>query len=337
MMTLPPSVPLPALVADIGGTNARFAMVGRDGSLGETLQFAHASFATVEDALTERVLPQLSEPPQSAFFALAGAVGGEQVKLTNSPWRIAPRSLMQSYGFRQVTLFNDFEALAFSLPDLGADDYDVISEGIAQPDAPAVVIGPGTGLGVAALHRADGQWVPIATEGGHRGLGPESPDEVELWKALWRSQTERVSAETVLSGRGIVRIYNAVAEVRGVAARLATPAEVSSAGLNGTDAVATEALQFFMRNLGRFVADCALLFRARGAVYLAGGVSLHLAPLFRGQAFHEAFTSRSPQQALLAETPLRLITHPTPALLGVAAYVRAPQRFLIDPTGRWWR
>lgn len=331
------SIPLPALIADIGGTNARFAVVDRDGALTQPLTFSVADFPDIEEALASRVLPTLSEQPHSAVFAIAGAVEGEEVKLTNGQWRFAPRALMHAFGFGQVTLFNDFEALALSLPGLAASDCTVIASGEAGPDAPMIVIGPGTGLGVAALVRAGSRWVPIATEGGHRGFGPEGLDEIELWRTLWQQNEGRISAEIALAGPGITRLYRAKATIAGQVVALDNAADITAAGIAGTDPIARETLETFVVGLGRFAGDNALQYLARGGVFLAGGVTLHLAELIATDLFRQAFVSRTPHEALLAEIPVKLITHPTPALLGVAAYVREPDQFLVDATGRCWR
>ena len=149
--------------------------------------------------------------PRSAIIDLAGPITGDEVHLTNADWVIRPRDVMARLGIEHVVLLNDFEALALALTALSGDDLVAIGGGADAPGA-KVVLGPGTGLGVGALIEAGGLWVPVPGEGGHVALGPDEPDEFPLWENI-ELEHGRISGETILCGRGLVRLYRAVAKM----------------------------------------------------------------------------------------------------------------------------
>jgi len=329
--------PLPALIADIGGTNARFAFVDRDGVLGGPLRFAIDDYPDIEEALASKVLPSLTEQPHSVAFAVAGAIDGDDVTLTNGHWRFSPPRLIAEFGFQQVTLFNDFEATALALPALSAADAEQIGGDAPVEGAPMLAIGPGTGLGVAAVLQVDGRFHPIATEGGHVEFGPDRATDVPLWEALWRAEGEPISPEMILSGSGVARLYHAVCTVRGDAQRLDGTPAIVEAGLARRDAAAEETLHRFAAALGRYAGDLALLFLARGGVFLAGGVSTHLGDALRGDAFRDAFRTSRQHQDILDAIPIHLVTHASPALKGLGELMSRPERYTINLDGRHWR
>lgn len=332
-----PRVPAPVLIGDVGGTNARFAIAGTDeAGIARFPDEQGANFPTIDDAIAN-ALDKSATKPRSAVLALAGPIRGDAVPLTNSPWVVEPKRLIKRFGFEEVILLNDFEALSLSLADLQPADLDPIGGGAMEPMRPRVVLGPGTGLGAAALIHARGTWVPVPGEGGHVDLAPVTERDFEIWPHIEKPGPGSVSGETLLCGSGLVRLYRAVSATRGVAATLATPPDIAKAGLGGNDAAAKETLDLFAAYLGRLAGDLALVFVATGGVYLAGGITGHIAPALKTGAFREAFLDKYPHRPLLDRMATAIITKPDAALAGIAAFARNPARFGVEPASRIWR
>lgn len=330
-------VPFPALIGDIGGTNARFAVVqGPDGPVTHIPTVATADHAAIDDAIRVAVIEKGGHRPKSAVLALAGPIEGDEVPLTNSHWVVAPRRLVAAFGIDDVILLNDFEALSLSLPGLKPADVEQIGRGAALPNSARVVIGPGTGLGAGALIHARGFWIPVPGEGGHVDLAPISDADMALWPHL-EHQDGRIAGETLLCGSGLVRLYRGVAAWKGVEPRLSDPAAISTAGLAGTDPAAVESVALFAEYLGRLAGNMALIFAARGGVYIAGGISGHIAPVLKSGRFREAFINKYPHREMLDRIPTALITKPFAALDGIADFVCRPDTFGVDLQGRRWQ
>ncbi|MDR8411940.1 glucokinase [Nonomuraea sp. 3-1Str] len=317
----------PWLVADIGGTNARFGLVTSPG--------ARPSHVAVLAGAEHRGLPEAvaayladhadGARPGAACLALAGPVDGDRYALTNLPWSGSARDL----GVPEVALLNDFEALAVSLPHLEGDD--LVPLGGPAPasgvNAPAygmkAVLGPGTGLGVAGLVPVDGGWVPVPGEGGHVTLPVQDERELEVLRALTRRHVPggpggQVVAEHVLSGPGLVRLHRALADVRGVAA-----AEDTASGIvaRADDALCAETVEVFCGLLGTFAANVALTLGARGGVYLGGGVLPRIAERVRTGPFRTRFATNPDMADYLSAIATSLIVAPQPALTGAAAWL----------------
>jgi glucokinase len=326
----------PVLVADIGGTNARFAVLeDADTDLRAFPFVPTAGFAGPIEAIASLGLDAAGLRPRSAVIAIAAPVTGDEMHLTNCPWTIAPNDMIARLGLGDVVVINDFEALALSLPSLAGDDLLPIGGGIALPNHAMTVIGPGTGLGVATMIRAAGLWVPVPGEGGHVSLGPETDRDYAIWPHVEKIDG-RVSAEQVLSGGGILRLARAVAMADGIRCSFDSPEAVTGAAEAG-DPLATETLATFARALGRVAGDFALASLARGGVYIAGGVSLKVRRFLTDGSFRAAFENKAPHSALVGSIPTWLIQHPRPALVGLGAYARAPQDFALETDGRRWR
>ncbi len=326
----------PAIIGDIGGTNARFAVVPDAQSAVIRFPDAHtAADATIDDAI-ERALAGTGIRPRSALIAIAGPITGDKVPLTNVDWVVEPKRLISRFDLASVVMLNDFEALSLSLPDLGPGDVDPIGGGTAQPTGARVVVGPGTGLGAGALIHAGGTWVPVPGEGGHIDFGPMSERDAAIWPHL-DNPLSRVSGETILCGPGLVRLYAAIAATDGVPARFATPAEITGAALAGSDPVAVEAVSLFAAYLGRLAGDLALVFVPRGGVYLGGGLSARIAKVLHSGGFRAAFIDKPPHNRLMDSLATAIITKGDAALAGIAAFVRAPSRFGVELSGRHWQ
>lgn len=330
-------IPFPVLIADIGGTNTRFALIEAiDAPVDRIPDARTADYASIEDAIEAAVYSRTTLRPRSAIVALAGPIDGERVDLTNAEWVVEPRKVVARAGLEEMILLNDFEATSLALPALTAEDVAPIGEAMLSDSGSRAVIGPGTGLGVGAAVRGRAGWIPVPGEGGHTDLGPVSPRDFAIWPHLERVQG-RITAETLLSGAGLVRLYRGVCASDGVRPQHTRPKDVSEAGLDGADPRAVETLTLFATYLGRMAGDLALIFMARGGVFLAGGIPARIAPVIQSGAFRAGFVDKAPHRGLLETIPTALITKKDPALVGIAAYARTPSRFAVDLAGRHWR
>jgi glucokinase len=330
-------IAFPVVIGDIGGTYARFALIADANAQMEKLPIVEtANHPTIEEGIENAVLTRTKLEPRSMILDLAGPISGERVPLTNCDWVVEPRKMIGRFGLKDVILLNDFEALSLSLPDLRPEDLDLLSGGEARPDGTRVVVGPGTGLGAGALVHAHEWWIPVPGEGGHIDLGPVTARDFAIWPHIERARG-RISGETILSGSGLVRLYQAVCAADEVTPTFKAPADVAAAGLAGSDPQAAETLTLFATYLGRFAGDLALTFMAHGGVYLAGGIPVRIAPALKSGAFVAAFLDKAPHRALLEKMPTAIITRNDAALSGIAAFARNPGRFAVDLAGRYWR
>ncbi|QRM53764.1 glucokinase [Sinorhizobium sp. BG8] len=330
-------LPFPILIGDIGGTNARFALLVD--AFAEPRQFPivqTANFSNIDDAIQKCILDTTSTQPRSAILALAGPIQGDEVPLTNCPWVVRPKEMIANLGFEDVLLVNDFEAQALAVASLSDSDREQIGPGVEAAGASRAVLGPGTGLGVAGLVHAQHTWFPVPGEGGHVDMGPRSERDFQIWPFLEPIEG-RISAEQLLCGRGIMNIYQAVSAADGKEALLDTPSAVTSHALDGTDPSAVETVSLFCTYLGRVAGDMAMIFMAKGGVYLAGGIPLKILPALRKSAFRAAFEDKAPHSALMRQIPTFVVTHPMAALAGLAAYARMPDRFGVATEGRRWK
>lgn len=326
----------PILIGDIGGTNARFAiLVDADSEPIEFPTVHTADYATIDDAIRHAIVEAGTVKPRSTAIAVAGPVDGDEIPLTNCPWVVRPRGMKATTGISDVLVLNDFEAQALAVVALGSQDMEKIGGGEGEPFAGRVVLGPGTGLGVAGLIHACGRWIPVAGEGGHMDIGPRTPRDFEIFPHLERLEG-RISGEQILCGRGLVNAYRAVAAADGVVPRFTVPAEITAAALAKTDAVAEEALSFFVTCLGRTAGDLALVFKSKGGVFLTGGIAQKIVPALKAQNFRVAFEDKAPHGALMRSMPIYVITDPLAAIAGLAAFARRPDDFGIEMGGRRW-
>lgn len=327
----------PVLIGDIGGTNARFAILVD--SQAEPKEFPNvrtADHANIDDAIQEAILDRTSIQPRSAVLAVAGPVDGDEIDLTNCAWVVRPKVLFEKLGLSDIVVLNDFEAQALATAALGPGHLERIGEGTAEALGSRVVMGPGTGLGVAGMVHARGIWIPVPGEGGHVDMGPRTSRDHEIWPHLEPIEG-RISGEQLLCGRGLVNIYRAVVAADGGTPRHSAPHEITAAALDASDASAAEALDLFVTCLGRLAGDLALVFMSRGGVYLTGGIAQKIVPALQQGGFRAAFEDKAPHSALLRDMPVYVITHPRAALSGLAAFARTPALFGVETEGRRWR
>src|SRR5262249_55642317 len=256
-------------------------------------------------------LDRVDERPAVAVFAVAGPVGGDDIKLTNRVWSFHIPDLAARFGFKPLRVINDFEALARALPYLQPADQRPIGR-MAQNRGVKAVLGPGTGLGVAAAVPIEGRWNVIASEGGHASIGAQATDEEPVFARL-RQECGNVSAEMLLSGRGLIRLHRALHQGSPLTS------EAIVAGAHAGEKNARTSVALFVRLLGRFAGDVALTFKAMGGVYICGGVALALGALLDDETFRAAFEAHPPHQKMLAGVATSLITCEEPGLLGCAA------------------
>ncbi|WP_425260482.1 glucokinase [Rubrivivax sp. RP6-9] len=313
----------PRLLADIGGTNARFAWQAGPGAAPEAVQvLACAEHATLLDAARRYLAETGLATPRLGAIGIANPVTGDAVQMTNHHWSFSIEALRTALGLQRLVVMNDFEALARSLPLLGADEKVQIAGGRAADGqgAPIALIGPGTGLGVGGLVPTRGGWVPLAGEGGHVTLAPVTPREAAVVAAL-QQRFGHASAERAVSGPGLVWLVEALCAVDGVPAPPdLDAARVTQRGQDGSCARCTEALQLFFAFLGSTAGNLALTLGARGGVYLGGGIVPRLQGLLKASDFHARFVGKGRFRGYLAAMPVVLITSTQhPALRGAAA------------------
>jgi glucokinase len=309
------SVPGEILLGDIGGTNARFTFV-KDDEIGPVEAVAVKDYSRFTDALAAVVNGGQRESIASVAFAAAGPVDGNRCRVTNSGWVIDASEIRNSFNGAHVRIVNDFEALAWSLPRLLPSALVALGGGEAVRSAPAAVLGPGTGLGLACLSpRAAGDIV-ISTEGGHATLAGTCRREDAIIEHL-RSRFGHVSAERVLSGAGLVNLYQAVISIDGRPMIERSAAEITMAGLDGSCVACREALDLFCAMLGTFAGNVALTFAARGGIYIGGGIAPRIIAHLRGSQFRARFEAKGRFQSYLAAIPTSVIIHPNAALLGL--------------------
>ncbi len=327
----------PILIGDIGGTNARFAiLVDSQAAPKEFPNVRTADFVNIDEAIQSEILDKTSIQPRSAVLAVAGPVSGDEIDLTNCDWVVRPKKMFETLGLSDIVVLNDFEAQALATVALGEDSMDRIVEGKSDRWGSRVVLGPGTGLGVAGMVHSRHMWIPVPGEGGHVDIGPRTARDQEIWPHIERIEG-RVSAEQMLCGRGLVNVYRAVVAANSGTPRFADPAEITAAGLDKSDAEAVEALDVFVTCLGRLAGDLALVFMSRGGVFLTGGIAQKIIPALKEGRFRAAFEDKAPHTALVKNMPVYVITHPRGAEAGLTAYARTPSSFGVETDGRRWR
>jgi glucokinase len=318
---------MPVLCGDIGGTNTRLAVVEMAAArplivVSETLP--SSSFATFEEAV-EVFLERHRPTVDRAGFGIAGPVVGRRCQATNLPWVVDAAELERRFSWRRVELLNDLEALAHGIPALGEEDLLVLHAGEERPGNRAL-IAAGTGLGQAGIYWDGAAHRPFACEGGHSDFAPRSEAEMELLRFLLQRHQKRISAERVVSGPGLVALYDFVLEKNGAAPTAAVaaadkdekPAAISRAGLSGDCVHAAEALDFFAASFGAEAGNLALKMMSHGGCYIGGGIAPKILPRLEDGAFREAFCAKGRMRPLLEAMPLKVIKNGDTALFGAA-------------------
>ncbi len=312
------------LLADIGGTNARFALQAQGGGFADIEVLACRDYDHVRDAIAAYLSRTAArglatDGIRHAAIAIANPVEGDVVSMTNHHWRFSIAGLREACGFATLLVVNDFAALAQALPHLDAEGRERIggTDTVAVEGRPIGLVGPGTGLGVSGVVPAgDGRWIALAGEGGHASFAPATRAEMRILDALW-AEHGHVSAERLLSGPGLEAIHRVLAGERLGAAG------ITARALDGSCGACRATVDAFCAILGSVAGDVALTLGATGGMYIGGGIVPRLGPLFQASAFRARFEGKGRLQPWLARIPTYLVTEPYPALRGVAAMLDA--------------
>jgi glucokinase len=302
-----------ALLGDIGGTNARFAVASKN-SLGPITTFEVAKYPQFMDALAT-FLETVSRPVTHAVIAVAGPIIGQRAKLTNQAWTIDAGELKNSLGL-QARIVNDFQAVALSLPLLESKDLVTFGDGYVEEGAPKVALGAGTGLGVACLASSSAGPLIITGEGGHATLASICDREDKIIQIL-RGRFGHVSAERAISGSGLENLYQAIATVDGLTVDTQDAAQITTDALTGNCKIAQEALHMFCGFLGSFAGSLALTFGAKGGVFIAGGIAPRILEFLARSEFRDRFESKGRFRSYLEAVPTSVIVHPAAAFRGL--------------------
>ena len=327
-----------ALVADIGGSHARFAIARPHAALplvpGTVEKYQVHAFASLADAALN-YLEGRDLRLQRAVFAVAGRVDGDEARITNHPWVISTERIRRALGLEEVHLVNDFAAQAMAIPLFGAADVIQIGapgwtarEGHPRPphrDLTYAVIGPGTGLGVGALLYREGRLHPLQTEGGHVSFAPGTPEEIAVLQRL-SGEFGRVSNERLVSGPGLVNLHRALSALAGAEGEADKPGplrpEVVTARARDGDPQCLHVIDVFCAVFGAAAGDLVLTLGAWDGVFLTGGVVTHVMPWLAHSGFRHRFEHKGRFAPAMANVPTLAVKHPDPGLLGAANLVK---------------
>ncbi len=321
------SAPVPAsadvLLADIGGTNARFALALHDAHapllMDSVREFAVADFPSLAHA-AQHYLDGTGASPRTGVFAVAGRVDGDEARITNHPWVISAQRTGEALGLQSLKLVNDFAAQAMAASLYGPNDVVPIGGAAWSRDGgdkTYAIIGAGTGLGVGGLLRRDGRYYPLQTEGGHVSFAPNTPEEIEILKQL-SAEFGRVSNERLVSGMGLVNLYRALSAIAGEDPGPLKPEDITARAREG-DARSLRTIDVFCAVFGAAAGDLVLTLGAWDAVFLAGGLVPKLLPTLAHSGFRQRFEYKGRFAPVMARVPALAVVHPQPGLLGAAA------------------
>jgi len=303
------------LVADIGGTNARFALIEKGRIHSEKILLVK-DFAQPHHAI-HHYLAEISCQPRRACIAVACPAHKELVQLTNSPWRFYKSKLQKRIKLEKLVVINDFTALALAVPLLKKEDCVVFGSGKPVVQAPIGVLGPGTGLGMSGLICHEGHWIPLQGEGGHISYAPQTAREWLIVQQL-RQELPRISAERILTGIGLQRIYRAICQIDDKAAEPYSAEEIVSVALAGTSESCIETLDIFAAVLGDIAGDLALMLGAFGGIYIGGGIVSKHHGYFSRSCLRQRFENKGRFDSYMREIPTYIIRTEMNALKGAA-------------------
>ncbi|MDB5477419.1 MAG: glk [Phenylobacterium sp.] len=315
------------LVGDVGGTNARFALVDGEGRVRHLHIYPARDYGSLAEIVADYLKRTVGgRRPPRAVIAVAGPVLDGEITFTNLDWTVSEGDILAAFEFEAVKLLNDFAAQALACPRLERENLRVIGPPLrgGGPDCPLVVLGAGTGFGVAGLARGPLGDLAIATEGGHAGFAPTDEVEVEVWRRM-HAKHGRVSIERLLSGSGLFELYGILCEIGQSAGTCGDEMAVMEAAAAG-DRQAALALDRFCAILGSVAGDLALSFGARGGVFVSGGIAPRMAERLAAGPFRERFEAKGRLREFVAEIPTALVLHPYPALLGAARELEQMER-----------
>jgi glucokinase len=306
------------LVADIGGTNARFALVAAKSSpLRHEKTVRCADFSSLEQAVRHYLQACGDVVVREAALDVATGITGDFVHLTNGPWGFSIEQTRRALALDKLHVVNDFTALALAIPTLRPDEVQQVGGGAAVPGTPIAVIGPGTGLGVSGLIPVGSRWEALQGEGGHTAFSPMDEKEIGVLRWLQR-EYDHVSTERLVSGMGLENIYRALCALEGVQANAPSPEMITAAALSNTDSQCAEALDMFCAVLGTAAANLVITLGARSGCYIGGGIVPRLGNYFARSPFRLRFETKGRFSSYVAAVPTYIILAQTPALRGLA-------------------
>lgn len=310
-----------ALVADIGGTNIRLGIADMQTlSISNILTYQCKDFDNVDGAITQ-YKQDSKQTFEYACLDVACPVVADEVNLTNNHWCFSQAAISKQFGLKKLIVINDFTAIAMSVPNIAKDKLVQIGGKKSIPNAPIAIFGAGTGLGVANLIYAENKWIPIGGEGGHTDFSPIDDDEIGILKQLQKKYA-RVSAEQVLSGLGLVQIYQSLCAMNGQVAKDYEPADITKHALENTDELAVKTLDVFCRILGSFGGNLALTLMTYGGVFIAGGVVPRFIEYIKTSEFRARFDAKGRFGKIIETIPVYVVTEEQPGLIGCAAYLQ---------------
>ena len=306
------------LIADIGGTNARFALTEKLSQVpSHALNLVCADYANLTDAVNAYLETVPFAKPSNASFAIATGVTNDALKMTNNKWVFSIEETRIALNLNQLKVINDFTGLALAIPHLTSEHYVQIGEGKIAEKHTKAVIGPGTGLGVSGAIPVNGSWFPLEGEGGHVSYGPLNEREASVI-AMMKDTMEHVSAEALVSGSGVKTLYQSLLRIEGKEPKNIKPEQISQMAIEGSCPIATEALSMFCSILGSVAGNLALTIGTRGGVYIGGGIIPKNLEYFIASEFRERFEQHGRFTQYLSEIPTFVITAKYPALMGAA-------------------
>jgi glucokinase len=310
------------LIGDIGGTNARFALANSHSTgFSDELTLQCADFSTADLAIKHYLQKIGASKPDVICFAAAGPIVDQQIRLTNNSWSLAAVELSKEFSITAVRLLNDFEAIAYSIPFLTANDCLPIGQpepvSLDRPHFMVGIVGPGTGLGAVGLRKYDELFVPITGEASHCGFAPESQTQIDIL-AVMRERFGRVSAERLVSGSGLENIYWALTQMHNEPYTRLSAAEIFALANSTNDHRASESVQLFFEILGQIAGDLALTLGAENGIFISGGIVKRYPQLLEKSGFRAGFENKGRHRSLMEHIPTQVIMRPQPGLLGAS-------------------
>ena len=308
--------PVPRIIADIGGTNARFALLS-NGNIQDEILLQAADYSgfviAVQDYLSKIGNPIIKE----VAVAIATPIGDDKIKMTNHNWSFSIEQARQDLQLDRLIFRNDFSTLALSIPHLDRSVCHQVGGGERKDHSPIGVLGPGTGLGVSGLIYSDTKWHPIEGEGGHVSLSPVTKRECEILE-LCLQKDKHISAERLISGMGLQKIYQSLCRLEDQQEKYFSAEEISENGLNNIDKNCVETLEVFCGLLGTVAGNLALTLGAKGGIYIGGGIIPKLGGFFENSSFREQFENKGRFTDYLKKIPVFVIHSPHAALIGIS-------------------
>jgi len=322
----------PVLVADVGGTHVRFALAEADPAgrplLVSVREFAVLQFGSLAQAAAHYLAGLGAAGPRRSVLAVASAITGDQVSITNNAWSFSIAALRETLGLDQIHVINDLAAVGMAVPHLEPGELAPIGNASVRAvtdgaDRHYAVLGPGTGLGVCRLMLRHGRAAVIESEGGHIAFAPGNDYEIAILRYVMKRHA-RVSVERLVSGPGLQNLYAAVCAIEGTAATIDTPEGITAGACVGTDAACARTVELFCAILGSFAGDVALMYGAWDGVYLVGALTRTLLPWICQGGLRQRFESKGRFSSLMQTIPTFAIAHAQPGLLGAGAWALVP-------------